>query len=191
MAVVKYFDASISSASGAGSLIVNDAGEFTGFASTEARDQVGDVMVSTGCVTRGNNDVPLLLQHDKNLLVGRAKLLPQAGIVRMFAKFAPIGISQIADQWRQLVALGIATDLSIGFVELKGEPLRGGGRKISSWLCIEVSIVTIGCNQEALIKPSGGSKDADSMARQATLAKMRRQHEYEMALAGADLSLRR
>lgn len=177
---VKFFNARVESA--AGSLIVGTDGSFSGIASAEIVDMVGDVMVADGCVTRGP-DVPLLVQHDRNNLVGRAKLLPQAGVVRAFAKFAPLGTSQVADQWRQLVAAGVATDLSIGFVELEGQPIRGGGRRITKWLCKELSVVTIGANPVALIGDLSGSQKSERDERLAELNRRKRQYAYEVACA--------
>ncbi len=121
-----------------------------GVATREVIDYAGDIVEVSGMQSR-NADVVMLANHDPSKPIGRAKLSVQGYEVKAYMTFAPEGTTETADEYRKLCKAGVLTDLSIGFNPLERKPIEGGGWRFTKWLCMEVSLVSVGCNPEAVI----------------------------------------
>jgi hypothetical protein len=50
-----------------------------------------------------------------------------------------------------LAKSGVLSGVSVGFQPLKGDPLRGGGTKYTAWFLMEISVVSVPCNPNAIV----------------------------------------
>ena len=120
-------------------------------ASTATPDRVGDVMVAEGCQLgnyRLNNIV--LRNHDPNKPVGTAEVEIINGRVEAVITFAPPGASANADETCALSKAGVIQTVSVGFTPIEAEPIKGGGYRILKWDLMEISLVSVPCNPEAV-----------------------------------------
>lgn len=121
-----------------------------GIATREVPDYSDDIVVTSGMESR-SGDVVLLANHDPTKPIGRAKLITSGYEVKAVITFAPEGTTPTADEYRKLCKAGVLTDLSIGFEPIERKMIEGGGWRYTKWRCLEVSLVAIGCNPEAVI----------------------------------------
>ena len=147
--------------------------------STAAVDLAGDIVEPAGCVLRGKS-VIVLAGHDPDRPIGRAEVRVGAGAIRAMITFAPEGVSRHADEICGLTKAGILTDLSIGFDPVESAPIPGspGARRFTKWNLLEVSVVSVGCNPEAVVTQralkEGRRLSADTVA---TIEKVLDYHE--------------
>ena len=121
-------------------------------ASTPTPDRAGDVMVPKGCDAKGYAANPIILaDHDPRQPIGRAKLTIGDDAVDALIDFAPEGVSAKADEYCGLAKAGILNAGSIGFQPVESEPIKGGGLRYTKWELMEISIVAVPCNPEALV----------------------------------------
>jgi Escherichia/Staphylococcus phage prohead protease len=127
---------------------------FEGAATTVAIDRLGDQVLPGGA--RYTLPVPLCWQHKKDAAIGlvtsaevRADhILVRATIPRIAE---PGDLQNLCDKAWQSVKAGLVRGLSIGFLPLETEPMRGGGQRITKWDWLELSLVTIPANAGAAI----------------------------------------
>jgi HK97 family phage prohead protease len=146
-------------------------------ASTQSPDRADDVMVPAACRLDGYRKNPIVLwQHDGSQPVGTADVSIVAGGLAAVITFAAKGLSAIADMACALYKSRVLRAISIGFNPLDWEP-RGskGGLKYTSWELLEISCVSVPCNENAL-----------TIERQAT----RPSTKYQIWTPPAALSLR-
>lgn len=130
--------------------------EIEGIATSPAVDRVGDVIDPMG--VRYKNPLPLLWQHDHSKPVGTVEFsAPTSKGVRFRAKLATVdepGTLQdrVNEAW-QSIKTGLVRAVSIGFRALDEGALRmpGGGFHYVSIEVVELSLVTIPANEQALI----------------------------------------
>jgi HK97 family phage prohead protease len=121
-------------------------------ASTPTPDRAGDVMVPKGCDAKGYAANPIILaDHDPRQPIGRATLTIGDEAVDALIDFAPAGISAKADEYCGLAKAGILNAASIGFQPVEYEPIKGGGYRYTKWELMEISLVAVPCNPEALV----------------------------------------
>ena len=121
-------------------------------ASTQSPDRDGDIVVSAGCQLQNYNKNPIVLaSHDRDKPIGTARVFVKSDRVEAIITFAPAGSSPVADHWCALAKSGVISAVSIGFLPLKSEPIRGGGRKITKWELFELSLVSVPANAAALV----------------------------------------
>lgn len=121
-------------------------------ASDETVDRAGDIMVAVGCDATAYKLNPVVLRdHLPSSPVGVASVITKSGRIEASIKFAPQGVSKTADECYALVKAGVLTGVSIGFRPIESEPLRGGGVKFVKWELLEISVVAVPANQNALI----------------------------------------
>lgn len=150
--------------------------EFRGIANAQIEDYAGDILISAGLEMR-DSEVPLLIGHDTKSLVGRARLMASSNVVNLYGKFAPKGVSALADEWRGLLKNGIATDLSVGFKPIEREMRKdGGGWIYTKWRCLEVSICAVGCNPAAVVTEKSWTK-AGRVLSGANATKLQQAHD--------------
>ena len=122
-------------------------------ASDATPDRVGDVMVPQGIVTTnydGANNI-VLANHDLSKPIGNAKLIVSADRVEAVITFAPEGVSATADEYCGLAKAGVLKAVSIGFNPIEWEPAPGRGRKYTKWEILELTLVAIPANPNALV----------------------------------------
>jgi hypothetical protein len=73
--------------------------------------------------------------------------------------FAPEGVSELADEYCRLAKAGIIRAVSVGFIPVEYEPRRGGGYLFKRWDLLELSLVSVPANPNALVieRRLGGS----------------------------------
>jgi uncharacterized protein len=138
---------------------VTDEAEFVyidGIASTPAVDRQGDIVDPMGA--KFATPMPLLWQHDAHKPVGKMTFAKptKAGIPfkAEIPKIAEAGtLKDRVDEAIQSLKYGLVSAVSIGFKILNDgyEIMEGGGWKITEWEWMELSLVTIPANSEAVI----------------------------------------
>lgn len=128
----------------------------TGVATTPSPDRVGDVIEPRGA--KFTNPVSLLLHHDARSPVGKAKLLtPTDDGIRFEATLPfieePGTLKDRVDEAWESVKHGLIRGVSIGFRVLDDgiELLRSGGVRFTKLEILELSLVSVPANAEALI----------------------------------------
>lgn len=135
-----------------------------GIASTPTPDRMGDVVEPLGAQFR--LPLPLLLGHDHAQPVGRVE---HAEATRQGVKFratmprideAGVLRDRVEEAW-QSVKAGLITSVSIGFRTLDGEPIgRTGGMRFTSWEWLELSLVSVPAQPDAVITGVHGKAHA-------------------------------
>jgi HK97 family phage prohead protease len=118
-------------------------------ASTEQLARDNCVLVQSGLdLTNYRKNPIVLFQHQPTSPVGTTTAIGFDGdVLAARIEFAPIGVSQIADQARALVKSGVLRGISIGFDAKETEPLDKkkpyGGQRITKSELLEISFVSI------------------------------------------------
>jgi HK97 family phage prohead protease len=121
-------------------------------ASTPTSDRARDIMVPKGCVIDAYRANPVFLaDHDATKPIGRATITIGDDQVTALVDFAPAGVSAKADEYCGLAKAGVLNAVSIGFRAIEWEPLKNGGIKYTRWELMELSMVAVPCNPEALV----------------------------------------
>ena len=134
-----------------------DAREISGIASTPTPDRYGDVIESAGAVF--STPLPLLWMHDHTKAIGSVTLgaASTAGVAfaARIAKIDAAGpLKDRVDEAWQSIKTGLLRAVSIGFRPLESEPMKSGGTRFTKWEWLELSLVTIPANPDALITDS-------------------------------------
>jgi len=122
-----------------------------GIASTPSTDRAGDIVEPKGA--RFTLPIPLLSQHDHSSPIGMvtAAKVTDLGIEIEAEIPKDSGLGYVDKAWGQIKA-GLVRGLSIGFKGLITEPIKGSrGVRFKAYEIIELSAVTIPCNQDASI----------------------------------------
>ncbi|ULO22978.1 HK97 family phage prohead protease [Methylocystis sp. SB2] len=120
--------------------------------STPTPDRVGDVMEPMGCDLTAYRKNPICLRdHNRTQPIGTATVDVSAERVDALITFAPEGVSEDADEVCALVKAGVVSAVSPGFIPMETAPLKGGGMHVKKWQLLEISIVTVPCNADAVI----------------------------------------
>lgn len=124
-------------------------GTIVGYASTPELDRAGDVLLPEGAVYR--LPLPLLWQHDHSKPIGHvtSARVGTSGI-EIIAKIA-VGATAEIDNCYRLISAGLVRGLSVGFRALEKPEVTRTGYLYRSWEMMELSAVTIPCNQGATI----------------------------------------
>ncbi|RBP08525.1 HK97 family phage prohead protease [Roseiarcus fermentans] len=121
-------------------------------AATASPDRVGDIVEPGGCDLRAYLKNPIVLaDHDRTKAVGAAQAAIVGGRLEARITFAPAGVSPKADEYCGLYKAGVMSAVSIGFAPIEIEPLRGGGTRFRTWELLEISLVAVPANPEALV----------------------------------------
>jgi HK97 family phage prohead protease len=139
-------------------------------ASTEQLARDGHVIVQAGLdLTNYRKNPIVLFQHQPDCPVATATAIGFDGD-KLVAKieFAPIGVSQLADQVRALVKSGVLKGVSIGFDPKETEPLDKakprGGQRITKSELLEISFVSIPADVGAGVTARWYGTRADMLA---------------------------
>ena len=127
-----------------------------GIASTPTTDRQGDSVDPMGAKFAA--PMPLLWQHDAQKPVGHMTFAQptKTGIpfkAQIPKVTEPGTLKDRVDEAIQSLKYGLVSAVSIGFriMEDGYEVMKGGGYRINSWEWMELSLVTIPANSEALI----------------------------------------
>ena len=120
-----------------------------------ARD--GHILVPGGVdLTNYLRNPVVLWQHSPDDPVGNAENVRVEGdkiVARV--RFAPTGISEVADRTRGLVKSGVIQAVSVGFEPLDGLPLDPakprGGQRFTKWDLLEFSFVSVPADTGAIV----------------------------------------
>lgn len=139
-----------------------------GIATSPRVDRVGDIVEPEG--VRVADEIPLFLHHDSKLVVGRAKFgkATKAGIP--FEASIPNVVEEGAlktrvDEAWQSVKYRLITAVSIGFRSIGGkvEQLKGGGLRFLETEVMELSLVPIPAQPDAVISQFKSMSDSDAV----------------------------
>jgi len=125
--------------------------------STDALARDGHILLPGGCVLENYRANPIALwSHDPDKPVGNAETVsvgPDEITARV--RFAPLGVSRIADETRGLVKGGVIRAVSVGFDPIDMEPLDPkrpkGGQRITQWELLEMSFVSVPADPGAVV----------------------------------------
>jgi HK97 family phage prohead protease len=124
-----------------------------GMATTPETDRMGDIVDPLGA--QFGKDIPLLWQHDKTKPVGFVKFgTPTEKGIPFTAQIPVIDepgtLKDRVDEAWQSVKAGLVRAVSIGFRALDSQRIKGGMR-FTKFEILELSLVTIPANSQALI----------------------------------------
>jgi phage head maturation protease len=94
----------------------------------------------------------MLCQHNRNQPIGTwPSIEVKNGRLEALGEFAPEGVSELADEYCALAKSGVIKAVSVGFIPLVREPIREGGWRYKQWELIELSLVSVPANPNALV----------------------------------------
>jgi HK97 family phage prohead protease len=153
-------------------------------ASDSSVDRTNDIMVPEGCVLTNYRNNPIVLaDHDSTRPIGTAVPVIRNGRVEAVIDFAPKGISAKADEYCGLAKAGIIRAVSVGFDPLEFEPIQGGGYKYNKWELMELSVVAVPANPNALIVGRSAGK-AGRVLSAANASMLRDAHDHSEKCRG-------
>jgi HK97 family phage prohead protease len=118
-------------------------------ASTPTADRIGDRVFPSGIdLTNYTKNPIVLFDHDHKSPIGTAKVWVENDKLLMEPTFSDA--SGTARETAALVRQGVLKAVSIGFLPLETKPNQNGGFDIIKSELLEVSIVSVPMNQEAL-----------------------------------------
>ena len=125
--------------------------------STANVDMMGEVVEQEGADLSVYKRNPIVLfSHNPEHPVGAAgNVRVENGKLLADIEFAPLGISQKADETCAMVKAGILKSISIGFDPTDSEPMNPsrprGPQRYKKWTLAEISIVAIPANNDAVV----------------------------------------
>ena len=122
-------------------------------ASDGSIDRMGDVLVPGGVILDEYRRNPIILaQHDPQQPIARcASIGVEGSAVVALIEFPPAGTSEKADEYLALLKARVLGAVSVGFLPRAWEPIKGGGLKFTSWELLELSVVSVPANANALV----------------------------------------
>jgi HK97 family phage prohead protease len=109
----------------------------------------------------------MLAQHKGDQPIGSwPSIEVKNGRLEALGEFAPEGVSALADEYCRLAEAGIVRAVSVGFMPISYEPLRGGGLRFTKWDLVELSLVSVPANPNALVieRGWGGQREPGRVA---------------------------
>lgn len=129
----------------------------TGIATTPSPDRIGDIVEPLG--VEYTNPLPLLLYHDSKRPVGQVMFDPPTSEGITFRATIPEvtepgTVKDRTDEAWHSLKYRLMAGFSIGFKEVAGEVerLKGGGLRYLKSIVLELSLVTIPMNQDAVLQ---------------------------------------
>lgn len=139
--------------------------EFTAIITDDSVDRDREVLLPSGMNKKDfvKNGI-ILFNHDPNMPIGTTLALRRSGNAWKATGFIAEGVQKAEDVW-SLIKQGVLKGISVGFqIEERRAPTQEDKKMfgkavesvISKWKLLEFSVVSVGCNQNALIT---GCKD--------------------------------
>jgi HK97 family phage prohead protease len=144
-----------------------------GIATSASVDRMGDIVEMEGVTVAA--DIPLFLYHDSRLTVGRAMLEKPTKKGIPFEARLPLvsedgALKDRVDEAWQMVRYGLITAVSIGFQASEYSYIEGGGVRFLETEILELSLVPVPAQPEAVIT---SVKANDPAARAALLQQIK------------------
>lgn len=131
----------------------------TGYATTSALDRSSDVVKAEG--VQWESTVPTLFAHDHSKPVGKLLTADRVGEKwKVKVQLLPAGQSTVADETWAGVQFGAIPAFSIGFMPVEYSTNDKGGITYSKVRVHELSLVSVPCNQEAVLTAVSTAKAA-------------------------------
>jgi HK97 family phage prohead protease len=135
--------------------------------STPGSDRVGDVMEPMGCDLKAYRRNPVvLLNHDRTKPIGTAVVEIKSDRVEATITFAPAGVCDEADEACSMAKAGVLNAVSPGFIIKEASPIKGGGSRITKWELLEISLVTVPANPDAVVTQRSLDPDTEHRRRE-------------------------
>jgi HK97 family phage prohead protease len=135
--------------------------------STPGSDRVGDIMEPMGCDLKAYRRNPVvLLNHDRTKPIGTAVVEIKSDRVEATITFAPAGVCDEADEACSMAKAGVLNAVSPGFIIKEASPIKGGGAHIKSWELLEISLVTVPANPDAVVTQRSLDPDTEHRRRE-------------------------
>lgn len=138
-----------------------------GIATSPRVDRVGDIVEPMGVQVA--DDIPLFLHHDSRLVVGRAKFgnptkagIPFEATIPNVTEEGALK-ARVDEAW-QSVKYRLITAVSIGFRSIGGkvEQLKGGGLRFLETEVVELSLVPVPAQPDAVISQFKSMSDSEA-----------------------------
>lgn len=155
-------------------LEIREVGEesrtITGIATSPTVDSYGDIVEPDGVKYRG--PVNLFLYHQTSLPVGNVQFgrptkagLPFTATIPDVKEDGTIR-ERVNEAWHSL-KYKLLQAVSIGFLPLEDEPIKGSyGRRFKSWEMLELSLVGVPANPDAMIQTIKSAGMTDEIVRE-------------------------
>jgi uncharacterized protein len=134
----------------------DDAFTIEGIASTPTPDRMGDIVDPLGA--KFKLPMPLLWQHDASKPVGHVTFakpskdgIPFKASILPPSDFTSTTLRERATEAWESIKTGLVRTVSIGFSALEYSLLKEGGIHFKEWEWLELSLVTIPAQQDAII----------------------------------------
>jgi HK97 family phage prohead protease len=126
-------------------------------ASDGTPDRMNDILDPPGVQLSEFRKNPVVLaQHDNTKPIA---VVPDIAVrgdrVEALIRFPDEGVSDTADEYCRLVKSGVLNAVSVGFLPVEYEPRNNGGLFYTKWTLLELSIVSVGANPNALVIERG------------------------------------
>lgn len=146
------------------SVSVDDAGTITGIAwPFGSPDRMGDV-IEKGAFRQAKGPLPMLAFHRPDDPVGVWSEISESDKGLMVKGRLLIDDLPRAKEVRALVQSGAVSGLSIGFMTVKAENRKGGGRTIRAVDLLEVSLVSVPAHPGARVSSAKSAAEALRLA---------------------------
>lgn len=157
----------------------DDPRTVTGIASSGTLDRDADVIPLEAWnlaeisrqITRG---MPMFFSHmQRSLPIGKVTKVwkdAEANAVRFRGTLMPSGMYALADQVWSMLKGGFLTSVSIGFLSRDYDWIEGAGRRFKALELLEISIVPIPANRDALVTQLSNAKAFDATYNQTAYA---------------------
>jgi HK97 family phage prohead protease len=134
-------------------------------ASDASVDRDNDVLDPAGCDLSGYAGI-VLACHDQTEPVGKAAITRTRTAIEALITFARLGASRKADEFCALCKDGVLTGVSVGFRPTEPPQPRGGGRGylFKAWELLEISLVAVPSNPNAVVLERAYAKDGRVLA---------------------------
>jgi HK97 family phage prohead protease len=147
-------------------------------ASDGTTDRMGDILDPAGCQLANFRRNPIVLaQHNSEEPIARCPSITANDVqVTALIEFPAAGVNVRSDEYLALLKSGVLGAVSVGFLPLARSPLQGGGWRYTAWELLELSVVSIPANANALVQERslvtnlGARRVARDLARAAVIA---------------------
>lgn len=164
----------------------------TGMATTPTTDRAGDIVEPMGVTSA--KSIPLFLYHDTTKTVGTVELgrPTKAGVpfTATLPKVTEPGVlkDRVDEAW-QMVRHGLIAAVSIGFRAFSDgvEQIKGGGLRFLKTEVLELSLVPVPANAEALIHSVKSAEAGAERAAADLIARVKSQDIQQRAASGVDV----
>jgi HK97 family phage prohead protease len=143
-------------------------------ASDGSVDRMGDVLVPWGVDLANFKRNPIVLaQHDSSKPIAKCATIGVEGdAVVALIQFPDAGVNDLSDQYLRLMKSGVLGAVSVGFIPVKQQPIDTGW-KFTQWELLELSVVSVPANANALVTERSIAGDHGYQARLARAKALR------------------